>query len=92
MIRSFKSKPLKTFAAIGNASKLAVQKPDRIRRILSLLDAATKPEQMDVPGFRFHPLRGADKGRYSVWASENWRITFGWSGEDATEVDLEDYH
>ena len=47
---------------------------------------------MDVAGFRFHALKGGDKGRFSVWASENYRITFGWNGEDAIEVDLEDYH
>jgi toxin HigB-1 len=50
------------------------------------------PVQMDVAGFRFHALKGGDKGRFSVWASENYRITFGWNGEDAIEVDLEDYH
>jgi toxin HigB-1 len=49
-------------------------------------------EQMNIPGLRFHLLRGRDKGRYSVWASGNWRITFGWSGEDAVDADLEDYH
>ena len=47
---------------------------------------------MDLPGLRFHPLKGKDKGRYPVWASQNWRLTFGWDGADAIEVDLEDYH
>jgi len=47
---------------------------------------------MDLPGLQFHLLKGADKGRYSVWASGNWRVTFGWSGEDAIDIDLEDYH
>jgi len=47
---------------------------------------------MNIAGFRFHALKGENKGRYAVWASENYRITFGWSGEDAIEVDLEDYH
>ncbi len=92
MIRSIKSKALKRFAETGDASKLAVQKPDRLRRILIMLNAATLPGQMDIAGFRFHPLQGAQKGRYAVWASENYRITFGWDGQDATEVDLEDYH
>ena len=73
-------------------SKLSVQKPDRVRRILLLLDAATTPQSMNIAGFRFHALKGENKGRYAVWASENYRITFGWSGEDAIEVDLEDYH
>jgi proteic killer suppression protein len=83
---------LRRFAETGDAAKLSVQKPDRIRRILILLNAAKAPVHMDVAGFRFHALKGGDKGRFSVWASENYRITFGWNGEDAIEVDLEDYH
>jgi proteic killer suppression protein len=47
---------------------------------------------MDAPGLKFHPLKGAEKGRFSVWVSGNFRITFGWDGKDATDVDLEDYH
>ena len=47
---------------------------------------------MDLPGLRFHPLKGKDKGRYAVWANQNWRLTFSWDGADAIEVDLEDYH
>lgn len=92
MIRSFRSKSLKRFAQTGDASKLPVQKPDRIRRILLRLDAAITPQEMDAQGFRFHALKGKDKGRFAVWASENYRVTFGWCGEDAIEVDLEDYH
>lgn len=92
MIRSFRSRALKRFAESGDASKLSVQKPDRIRRILLRLDAAVAPSEMNVPGLRFHALKGKDRGRSAVWASENYRITFGWSGEDAIEVDLEDYH
>jgi proteic killer suppression protein len=92
MIRSFRSKALRRFAETGDGSKLSVQNPVRLRLILDNLDRATRPEQMNIPGLRFHPLKGRDKSRYAVWASGNWRITFGWTGEDATEVDLEDYH
>lgn len=92
MIRSFKSKALKRFAATGNRSKLPVQKLDRIRRILMLLDAARLPQQMDITGFRFHAFKGESKGRYAVWVSENYRITFAWKGTDAHDVNLEDYH
>ena len=60
--------------------------------ILDRLDTATTPEQMSTPGLQFHSLSGGMKHRYAVSVSANWRITFGWSGEDATEVDLEDYH
>jgi len=92
MIRSFRSKALKDFAATGNARKLPVQQADKTRRILLALDAATAAEQMNIPGLKFHTLKGADKGRFSVWVSGNYRITFGWSGEDAIDVDMEDYH
>ena len=47
---------------------------------------------MNVPGFRFHPLKGQQPRRYAVDASGNWRVTFAWDGEDAIDVDLEDYH
>ena len=92
MIRSFRSKPLRRFAEDGDGSKLSVQNPARLRRILLALDAARSPDAMNMPGLRFHLLRGIDKGRYAVDASANWRITFGWDGEDAIDVDLEDYH
>jgi proteic killer suppression protein len=92
MIRSFRSKGLRRFAETGDASKLSVRKPERVRRILLRLHAAVTLQEMNAPGLRFHALKGRDKGRFAVWASENYRITFGWRGEDAIEVDLEDYH
>ncbi len=92
MIRSFRSKALARFAATGSARGLSVQKPDRIMRLLVALNAASKPEALNLPGLRFHALKGGGKGRYAIWASENWRITFGWDDADAVEVDLEDYH
>jgi len=91
MIRSFRSKALRLFAERGDASKLSVPNTDRIRRILARLDASTKPEDMNLPGFRFHGLQGNPK-RYAINASGNWRVTFGWEDGDAIDVDLEDYH
>lgn len=92
MIRSFRGKALRRFAETGDASRLSVRNPDRIRRILARLDAAERPEDMNLPGFRFHGLKGPQRGRYAVDASGNWRVTFGWSDGDAVDVDLEDYH
>ena len=40
----------------------------------------------------FHALTDDMKGRYAVTVSANWRITFAWDGEDAIQVELEDYH
>lgn len=58
--------------------------------MLRALDAATRPEQMNLPGYYFHSLRGAR--RWSLRVNGNWRMTFGWDGVDAVDVDLEDYH
>jgi proteic killer suppression protein len=92
MIRSFRSKALRRYAETGDASKLSVPNVDRVRRILRALNEAKRLEQMNIPGYRFHPLRGRDKGRYALDASGNWRITFGWDDNDAIDIDLEDYH
>ena len=92
MIRSFRDKPLERFFATGDGRRLSVQNTKRIANILRALDDASRPEDMNLPGFRFHALVGRDKGRYSVSASGNWRVTFGWIDGDAIDVDLEDYH
>lgn len=92
MIKSFRSKALQSFFEAGVARKLRVQNVRRLGRILNALDAATMPDDMNIPGLRFHSLSGDQKGRYAVDASGNWRVTFGWDGEDAIDIDLEDYH
>ena len=60
-------------------------------RILQLLDVAEQAEDMNIAGLHFHGLQGNPK-RWSVRVSGNYRITFGWSGEYASNVDFEDYH
>ncbi len=92
MIKTFKSKGLRRFFEQGDPSRLAVQNPARIATILGALDAAKRPADMNLPGLRWHPLGKMAPGRYAVEASGNYRITFAWSGEDAIDVDLEDYH
>lgn len=92
MIRSYRSKPLRQFIETGATRKLAVQNIDRLTQILTALNAARRPGDMDVPGWRFHSLAPGQKGRYSVWVNGNYRVTFGFDGVDAVDVDLEDYH
>lgn len=60
--------------------------------MLITLDEAEEAEEMNVPGWRFHALKGAIAGRYAVSVSGNWRLIFGWDGRHAVDVDLEDYH
>lgn len=92
MIKSFGSKALQRFFETGKARGLSVQDDKRVARILRALEAASRPADMDLPGYYFHSLAGKQKGRYSVRVTGNWRITFGWDGENVTDVDMEDYH
>jgi toxin HigB-1 len=92
MIQSIKSKALKQYWVKGDDSGI---KPDwrrKVRIILSRLDVARQPDEMNVLGFGFHPLKGDRLGQYAVLISRNWRITFSWEGENAADLDMEDYH
>lgn len=91
MIKSFKSKALRAFWESGKAAKIDAALLARIERRLDAMDAATKPGDLAIPGFDFHPLRGKPQ-RYSVHVNGPWCLTFEWEGEDATQVDLENYH
>ncbi len=92
MIESFKSKALKRYWTKGDESGLRPDWRNRVRLILSRLDVATAPTELDLPGLGFHALTGDLAGRFAVTVSRNWRVTFAWDGEDAVDVDLEDYH
>jgi proteic killer suppression protein len=92
MIASFRSKALKRFWTKGDDAGLRPDWRTKVRLILSRLDVAKAPEDMNSPGFGFHALTGDLAGRYAVSVSRNWRVTFSWMQEDATGVDLEDYH
>lgn len=91
MIRSIRSKALKRFTEKGDPSRLPVPNQARVRRMLDRLEASAKPEDMNLPGYRFHGLEGEPR-RYATDVSGNFRLTFGWEEGDAIDVDLEDYH
>lgn len=78
------------FREAGDPSGLSVPNVARVGRILRALDAATRPEQLNLPGFYWHALQG--EARWTIRVTGNWRITFAWDGADAVAVDLEDYH
>ena len=92
MIVSFRNKALKLFWTKGDASKLPSEQVDRIAQVLAVLNRATKAEDMNVPGYRFHELKGKRAGTYSVTITANWRVTFKFEAGDASVLDHEDYH
>ena len=65
---------------------------DKIERILARLEEASEVDNMDLPGFRLHPLKGDLAGFWSVTVSGNWRPVFRFEGGHASDVDLIDYH
>ena len=93
MIRSIRSKPLKLFAANGDASKLPVSgvAVDRVEAQLVALDVATAADQINVPGWYFHRLKGKP-ARYSVRVTASYRLTFTFDAPDADDIDRQDYH
>jgi proteic killer suppression protein len=92
MIKSWKHKGLKNFYMLGDKSGIIFAHIKRLQVILQLLNAATKPEHLNVPSLDFHLLKGQLKNFYAVKVRANWRIIFQFDGEDATAVDYIDYH
>lgn len=64
----------------------------KLRRILSVLDVAEGPRDLDIPGFRLHPLSGRLAEHWSIWVNGNWRVTFRFVDSDVELVDYQDYH
>ena len=64
----------------------------KLLRILSLLDVAQTPDDLAIPSFRTHPLRGDLAGPWLVWVNGDWRVTFRFLESDVELVDYQDYH
>jgi len=92
MIQSFRHKGLKLLFEKGDRRKLQQEYADKIERILARLEEASEVDNMDLPGFRPHPLKGDLAGFWSVTVSGNWRVMFRFEGGHASDVDLIDYH
>jgi proteic killer suppression protein len=92
MIRSFKSKALADLWERGRIAKIDTRMHERILRWLDRLEVAMRPEEMNLPGFDFHPLKGFRPTRYSVHVNGPWCITFEFTDGDAFRVDFEQYH
>jgi proteic killer suppression protein len=92
MIKSFRHKGLRKFFESGSAAGIQPHHAKRLRVLLAALDTALNIEDMNVPGFRCHPLKGAQRGRWSVWVNGNWRLTFEFKDGHAYVLDYEDYH
>ena len=91
MIRTFKHKGLKELFETGRSRRVSSKLQSRTLRRLDVIDQATALEELNIPGFDFHPLRGKPK-RYRIHVNGNYCITFSWQDGDAIDITLEDYH
>jgi len=92
MIKSFKHKGLKRFFETSNVTGINPSHRQKIRIRLAALDTATTLEDMDLPGFRLHLLKGDKQGVWAVDVSKDWRITFEFIDGNAYIVNYKDYH
>jgi proteic killer suppression protein len=92
MIRSFKHKGLKTFYEAGNTKGIQSAHARKLRMQLAALDTAHSIEDMDVPGYRLHQLKGIRKGFWSISVNGNWRLTFEFLDGNVHILNYEDYH
>ena len=76
----------------GDPSRVSPDLADRLALALADLDDARKASDLDLPGYRLHPLKGDLKGYWSISISGNWRVIFRFEDGDVSDVDLIDYH
>ncbi len=91
MIKSFRHKGLAELWSAGRSARIDARMQDRIKERLAALDAAEAAEEMNLPGYDFHALRGKPR-RYTVHVNGPWCLTFAFEGDSAYRVDFEQYH
>jgi proteic killer suppression protein len=92
MIQSIRHKGLKRLYEDDDPRGVIGEHAEKLRDILARLDAAASVADMDLPGFRLHPLKGDRNGFWAVVVRANWRVIFRFAGHDALDVDYVDYH
>ncbi len=92
MIKRFRNKSLRALWQDELKGGINANHVRKLDRILDRLNEASKPEDMSLPGWRLHPLKGNLAGFWSVTVQANWRVIFRFEEGDATDVDYLDYH
>jgi proteic killer suppression protein len=92
MIKSFKHKGLKQYYESGSTRGIQNSHANRLRMQLAALDTALDINDLDIPGYQLHPLKGNRKGVRSISVNGNWRLTFEFADGNAYVLDYEDYH
>jgi proteic killer suppression protein len=92
LIRNFRHKGLEAFFRDGSRAGIQPAHAKRLRLILTALNSARQPRDMNAPGWKLHPLQGVLRSFHAVSVSGNWRVVFRFEAGDARDVDYVDYH
>ena len=92
MINSFKHKGLEKFFTTGKTNGIQANHAGKLRFQLAILDTAENIDDVNVPGYKLHPLKGNRKGIWSIFVNGNWRLTFQFVNGNVEILNYEDYH
>lgn len=92
MIKSFRHKGLQRFFETGSLAGIQPAHAERLRLQLKALDMAKEPDELVLPAWHLHALKGTLKNHWAISVSGNWRLVFAFDGEDVILVDYRDYH
>lgn len=92
MIVGFRHKGLRLLYETGSTKGVNAAHKAKLSSILAALDVAATPDDLMLPSYRTHPLKGELKGHWAIWVNGNWRVTFRFVGTDIELVDYQDYH
>lgn len=93
MIKSFLHKGLQKLFTDDSSKGVRSDQSKKLKLILARLEVSSSPEDMDLPGFKLHQLKGSLKGTWAVSVNGNWRVTFKFTSiGDVIEINLVDYH
>ena len=92
MIQSFRHRGLKALYDGRTTKRVSPAHVAKLRDILAVLDRSRGFQDINIPGFSLHELKGSLKGHYAVTVSGNWRVTFRFEGGHAVDVNYVDYH
>lgn len=92
MIKSFKHKGLRLFFETGSTKGIQAKHLVKLRLQLGALDTSIEIEDLDLPGYQLHPLKGSRKGTWAISVSGNWRLTFEFTDGNVYILNYEDYH
>jgi toxin HigB-1 len=92
MIGSVRHKGLKRFIENDDRSKLPADMVERLRDILTALNDPSTVDDMDLPSYRLHRLKGDLNGHFAITVRANWRLIFRFEDGEAFDLDFVDYH